>query len=186
MITPESVLADLDAIDASTYSPWVALVEDRDFQSGASFIMAGNDLERGDDIYVSKDGIGADADLLDLIAEMRTLLPVLLAAVRQLRENSSSPSQSDVERFEKLFELSHSCEAPPWRVELSDGDSGGRDRISAGGDNFVRAHIEVITDSGPADASLLTAITVLRNEIDSLLMEVLPVQGERRAEISIG
>lgn len=172
MTTSESRLLELEEFDSSTGSPWIAFVENRDFQSGASFIMVGTAPQRGDDIYVSKNGIGADADLLDLIAGMRTLAPVLLASIRRIRDGDASSLPTEVVRFEKLIELSRSCEPATWHV-IHEDDSGRPPHISVGANKPNPARIEITTDSGPADESLLLAVALLRNEVESLLTEVL-------------
>lgn len=68
--------------------PWRAMVEARDHESGDSFIQVGNDGDRGEDIYVTRDSGPADASFLDLIAAARTYLPVLIAEVRESRSGT--------------------------------------------------------------------------------------------------
>jgi hypothetical protein len=68
-------------------APWTALVEGRDFDSGASFIQTGEGAARGDDIYVTRDSGPASAAYLDFIAAMRTYLPELIAEVREARRS---------------------------------------------------------------------------------------------------
>lgn len=68
--------------------PWRAMVEGRDHESGDSFIQVGNDGDRGEDIYVTRDSGPADASFLDLIAAARTYLPMLIAEVRDTRSAS--------------------------------------------------------------------------------------------------
>ncbi|MGH3496017.1 MAG: hypothetical protein ACRDP1_00935 [Nocardioidaceae bacterium] len=68
--------------------PWRAVVEGRDHDSGDSFIQVGNDGDRGEDIYVTRDSGPADASFLDLIAAARTYLPKLIAEVRETRAAS--------------------------------------------------------------------------------------------------
>jgi hypothetical protein len=68
--------------------PWRAMVEGRDHESGDSFIQVGNDSDRGEDIYVTRDSGPADASFLDFIAAARTYLPDLIAEVREARSAS--------------------------------------------------------------------------------------------------
>jgi hypothetical protein len=65
--------------------PWRAMVEGRDHVSGDSFIQVGEDSDRGEDIYVTRDSGPADAAFLDLIAAARTYLPILIEEVRAWR-----------------------------------------------------------------------------------------------------
>lgn len=68
--------------------PWAASVEGRDHVAGDSFIQVGEDRDRGEDIYVSRDSGPASAAYLDLIAAARTYLPQLVAEVRASRAGS--------------------------------------------------------------------------------------------------
>lgn len=61
------------------------MVEGRDMYSGDSFIQVGEDGDRGEDIYVTRDSGPAGASFLDLIAVSRTYLPTLIAEVRATR-----------------------------------------------------------------------------------------------------
>lgn len=67
--------------------PWKAMVEGRDHESGDSFIQVGDDQDRGEDIYVTRDSGPADASFLDLIAAARTYLPLLVEEVRAARQD---------------------------------------------------------------------------------------------------
>jgi len=60
------------------------MVEGRDHIGGDSFIMAGPETSRYQDIYVSLDGTPATADLLDFLAEARNALPLLLDDIERL------------------------------------------------------------------------------------------------------
>lgn len=64
--------------------PWKAFIEDRDHESGSSFIMTGEERKnRGEDIYL----LGAtDADY-DFIANARQDIPRLIREIRELRKN---------------------------------------------------------------------------------------------------
>lgn len=62
--------------DAATAGPWKAYIEDRDHESGSSFIQtAGPDIEMS----------GASNDDYDFIANARQDIPRLLDEVRRLR-----------------------------------------------------------------------------------------------------
>jgi hypothetical protein len=61
------------------------MIEGRDHTSGDSFIMIGPDDDRREDLYVSRDSGPPDPSTLDLLAEARTYLPVLIAEVKRLR-----------------------------------------------------------------------------------------------------
>jgi hypothetical protein len=65
--------------------PWRSMVEGRDHLSGDSFIMIGPADDRREDLYVSRDSGQADPTTLDLLADARTYLPVLIEEVRRLR-----------------------------------------------------------------------------------------------------
>lgn len=65
--------------------PWRSMIEGRDHMSGDSFIVTGPDDDRREDLYVSRDSGPADPPTLDLLAEARTYLPVLIAEVKRLR-----------------------------------------------------------------------------------------------------
>jgi hypothetical protein len=65
--------------------PWRSVVEGRDHTSGPSFIMIGPDDDRREDLYVSRDSGPADPSTLDVLAEARTYLPLLIAEVKRLR-----------------------------------------------------------------------------------------------------
>jgi hypothetical protein len=64
---------------------WRSMIEGRDRQSGDSFIKVGADDDRREDLYVSRDGSPADGATLDLIAEARNCLPLLIAEIARLR-----------------------------------------------------------------------------------------------------
>jgi hypothetical protein len=66
-------------------APWRAMVEGRDHNSGDSFIMIGNDDDRDEDMYVSRDSGPASAPDLDFIAAARNYLPRLLDEITELR-----------------------------------------------------------------------------------------------------
>jgi hypothetical protein len=79
-------LSELERLDRwGSAPPWRAMVEGRDHTSGDSFIMAGPESDRAEDIYVSRDSGPASPSDLDLIATARTYLPSLIAEIRHLR-----------------------------------------------------------------------------------------------------
>jgi hypothetical protein len=65
--------------------PWRSMIEARDHMSGDSFIMIGPDDDRREDLYVSRGSGPADPSTLELLAEARTYLPVLIVEVKRLR-----------------------------------------------------------------------------------------------------
>src|SRR5262249_38392701 len=65
--------------------PWRSMIEGRDHTSGDSFIMIGPGHDRREDLYLSPDSGQADPLTLDLLAEARTYLPVLITEVKRLR-----------------------------------------------------------------------------------------------------
>jgi hypothetical protein len=71
-------------VDASP-APWKCMAEGRDHTSGDSFIQVGQGETRADDVYMSRDTGPASIADLDLIAELRTALPKLVAEVRYWR-----------------------------------------------------------------------------------------------------
>ena len=66
-------------------APWRSFVEGSDHLSRDDFIMVGERAARGADMYVSRDGVPAEAQDLDLIAAARTFLPRLLDEIERLR-----------------------------------------------------------------------------------------------------
>jgi hypothetical protein len=61
---------------------WESVVEDRDQQSGSSFIQIGVDgADRQTDLYLSVDGKGAGPAMLDFVAAMRNSVPPLVSEV---------------------------------------------------------------------------------------------------------
>jgi len=71
--------------DRGEPAPWHLMIEGRDHESGDAFIMVGNERDRREDVYVSRDSGPADQPTLDLIAEARNYLPILIVEVRRLR-----------------------------------------------------------------------------------------------------
>lgn len=63
-----------DRVNAASRGPWKSFVEGRDHTSGSSFIMTGDDSNRGEDIGLS----GASAADQDFIAAARQDVPKLL------------------------------------------------------------------------------------------------------------
>ncbi|MBD1364289.1 hypothetical protein IDJ77_10760 [Mucilaginibacter sp. ZT4R22] len=61
--------------------PWKSYIEDRDHESGNSFIMTGDDENRGEDIELTG---ATDADF-DFIAGAKQDIPLLIAEIRRLK-----------------------------------------------------------------------------------------------------
>lgn len=85
-VLPDATLSRLEeAIAKCDPVPWVPMVEGRDQESGDSFIRTGNGVDRGEDIYVTRDSGPAPAEYLDLIATAVSSLPDLIREIRELR-----------------------------------------------------------------------------------------------------
>jgi hypothetical protein len=69
----------------ATPAPWRAMVEGRDHSAGDSFIMIGQDDDRDEDMYVTRDSGPASASDLDFIAAARNYLPRLIDEIAELR-----------------------------------------------------------------------------------------------------
>lgn len=79
-------LARLRAIsDAATPGPWVAQIEGRDHVSGDTFILIGEEGNRGDDLYLLRDTTPASAADFEFVAAARSYLPKLLDEIARLR-----------------------------------------------------------------------------------------------------
>jgi hypothetical protein len=65
--------------------PWRAMIEGRDHTSGDSFIMTGQEDDRDEDMYVSRDSGPAGPAYLEFIAAVRNYLPRLLDEVVESR-----------------------------------------------------------------------------------------------------
>lgn len=82
----DEVLTRLERISGrADPPPWTSSVEGRDHMAGDSFIQVGNNDDRAEDIYVSRDSGPASTADLDVIAVARTYLPVLVREIRRLR-----------------------------------------------------------------------------------------------------
>ncbi|KAA9034564.1 hypothetical protein FW778_22265 [Ginsengibacter hankyongi] len=68
-------------LNQATQGPWKAYIEDRDHESGSSFIMTGPENQRGEDIGL----YGATIADYDFIANARQDIPRLLKAIRELK-----------------------------------------------------------------------------------------------------
>jgi hypothetical protein len=82
----DDLLERLTKLDLSVDPPpWRARIEGEDHVSGDSFISTGDENDRREDMYVSRDsGPASDSDL-KFIAEARNLLPKIIAEIRELR-----------------------------------------------------------------------------------------------------
>ena len=79
-LTEEDLLAIEARCNATQIGPWIAFIEGRNHFGGSSFILTGQDSERGEDIEM----IGAtDADF-DFIANAKQDIPRLLCEIRRL------------------------------------------------------------------------------------------------------
>jgi hypothetical protein len=85
-ILDDAALERLSHLSASADPPpWRSMIEGRDHTTGDSFIMTGPDDDRREDLYVTRDSSPPDPPTLELLAEARTYLPVLIAEVKRLR-----------------------------------------------------------------------------------------------------
>ena len=76
MISEKELAEIRKRAEAATPGPWKAFVEDRDFQSGSSFIQT-----QGEDIEL----IGATEEDYDFIANARQDIPKLLDEIERLK-----------------------------------------------------------------------------------------------------
>ena len=76
MISDKELAEIRKRAEAATPGPWKAFVEDRDFQSGSSFIQT-----QGEDIEL----IGATEEDYDFIANARQDIPKLLDEIERLK-----------------------------------------------------------------------------------------------------
>ncbi|HRI65923.1 MAG TPA: hypothetical protein PK156_16865 [Polyangium sp.] len=82
-LTDDDLLQMQQRCDAATPGPWKSFIEDRDHESGSSFIQtAGADIELS----------GASEADYDFIAHARQDLPRLLDEVRRLRARIGEPN----------------------------------------------------------------------------------------------
>ncbi len=68
-------------LNQASPGPWKAYIEDRDHESGSSFIMTGPKNKRGEDIEL----LGATIADFDFIANARQDIPKLLKVIRELK-----------------------------------------------------------------------------------------------------
>lgn len=76
--------------EAASRAPWRSMIEGRDHLAGDSFIMIGEETDRDEDMYVSRDSGPAGVADLDLIAAARSYLPRLLDEIEQARRSSGA------------------------------------------------------------------------------------------------
>lgn len=81
MITEEELIQIEHRANSAQAGPWKAYIEDRDHESGSSFIMTGTEDQRGEDIEM----IGATIADYDFIANARQDIPRLIDEIRKLR-----------------------------------------------------------------------------------------------------
>lgn len=74
-------------VNSAQRGPWKAYIEDRDHESGSSFILTGGEGDnRGEDIYLT----GATIEDYDFIANARQDIPRLLHEIRELKRSINS------------------------------------------------------------------------------------------------
>lgn len=94
MSVSDELLNDLKRLwDLGDPPPWTAMVEGRDHSSGDSFIQVGEDDDRREEVFVSRDSGPASRMMLDLIAASRTFLPLLIEEIRVLRSQLGESRQ---------------------------------------------------------------------------------------------
>ena len=81
MITEEELIQIEQRVNSAQAGPWKAYIEDRDHESGSSFIMTGSGEHRGEDIEM----IGATNADYDFIANARQDIPRLIEEIRRLQ-----------------------------------------------------------------------------------------------------
>ena len=81
MISEQEILKIIERYNKARPGPWTSFIEGRDHQSGSSFIMIGQGLNRGGDIEL----FGATTDDQDFIAHARQDIPTLIDEVYRLR-----------------------------------------------------------------------------------------------------
>ena len=81
MMTEEEIFEIEDRWSRTQSGPWKAYIENRDHESGNSFIMTGDDSNRGEDIEM----LGATVADFDFIASAKQDIPALIAEIRELR-----------------------------------------------------------------------------------------------------
>lgn len=169
----EAQLQQLEDLAASVPGyPWHAYVEGRDMLSGSSFILAESDTSGTGsyDLYVDR-GVGlAHSNCLDFVAELRTVLPLLIAQVRAIR---SGAREEIVEsrKLTRLDTLSYVCDPPPWRIS----------KTESGADVVVWIESQLrdgsteqfaIRGSDPRAHAAPTLIVEMRNSLPALLSEI--------------
>jgi hypothetical protein len=73
MITEHDLNQIESRVNAAQAGPWKSFIENRDHESGDSFIMTGEESNRGEDIYLT----GATIADQDFIASARQDIPIL-------------------------------------------------------------------------------------------------------------
>lgn len=81
MITEEQLTEIELRCDMAQRGPWKSHIENRDHESGNSFIMTGDDKDGGGDIELTG---ATDADM-DFIAGAKQDIPLLIAEIRRLK-----------------------------------------------------------------------------------------------------
>lgn len=73
----------IEICNKATKSPWTSYIEGRDFDSGSSFIMTGDDEDRDYDIEF----ISIKPEDQDFIAMARNVIPLLVDEIIKLKGN---------------------------------------------------------------------------------------------------
>ena len=163
MESSDERVRDLERLHAEEGFPWISFLEDRDFQSGSSFIRVGEAPPWGEDIYVSRAGVGANVALLDFIAALRNSVPAIVSE-REARSERRQASVSDTGALGVVAFHASLIDAAPWEVEPAVVESPVRHRISTASGS----RISVVTDSGDADIELLQLLCLARNLLSAL------------------
>lgn len=95
MIENERLQLLKELSDRADPPPWKAMWEGRDHLSGDSFVQVGDDDDRGEDLYVVRDSGPGSLAVLELIAEARNALPLLIEEIERLRAILDSRAGQD-------------------------------------------------------------------------------------------
>ena len=85
MISEEELKEIENRCNQAQPGPWKAYIEGRDCESGSSFIMTGQEENRGEDIEM----FGASIADYDFIANSRQDIPRLINEIRELKKHST-------------------------------------------------------------------------------------------------
>ncbi|KAB1231473.1 hypothetical protein [Chryseobacterium viscerum] len=83
----------LEICNKATKAPWISYVEGRDFESGSSFIMTGEENDRDYDIEFIK----IKTEDQDFIAMARNVIPLLIDEIIKLKfDNTNNLDHADL------------------------------------------------------------------------------------------